>query len=169
MLYIDSKIYADLPGDLIDVSDADIELIKSRRPGDVIGVENGALLLVSDLSARKALKIGEIRGAARAAMTGGIISAVLGAAHTYPTDDDSQKNLNGLVTKSLLPGVSGPFKFWCADSQGVWERREHTVSQIQQLGLAVTAHVIVQQDRYELLLDQVAAAATLSGVAAIAW
>jgi len=82
----------------------------------------------------------------------------LGSSHTYPTGIADQQNITGLVTETLLPGAGDEYKFWCADSLGVWERRAHTLAQIRIVGLAIANHVKANQSKYELKLESIAAA-----------
>jgi len=119
------------------------------------------------LSELKTIKRNEIKNTTQQAIIGGMQSSVLGSVHTYPTSETDQQNLTGLVLEANIDGTGG--KFWCADSNGIWARRVHTAPQIIQLGREVAAHVKAQQDKYELLLQQIEAAQTIQDLENITW
>lgn len=136
-------------------------LVSGNQAGLAIGRDaNGYPALIEPtLDELKALKINDIKNDAITAIIGGIDHDALGSVHHYPTSPTDQANLNGLISRSQLLGDAGvPYKFWCADGNKVWARREHTVAQIQALGLSVASHVITMQDRYEIALSKIAAA-----------
>jgi hypothetical protein len=111
----------------------------------------------------------EIASACRSAIESGIVCAALGSAHTYPTTLTDQHNLAGTVMAAMNAGDKGGlYKFWCADSQGLWARREHTAEQIIAVGEAVRAHVTAQQDRYEQRLAEIDQA-TAETISTITW
>jgi hypothetical protein len=105
-----------------------------------------------------------------AAITAGIDHDALGEFHHYPIQPTDQVNMSGLIARSQLLGVGGePYKFWCADGEGVWARRGHTASQLQAVGLAFSAHVIACQDKYESKLIEINNAAQPTDLDAITW
>jgi hypothetical protein len=105
-----------------------------------------------------------------AAITVGIDHDALGDLHHYPIQPTDQVNMAGLVARAQLLGVGGePYKFWCADGDGTWARRGHTASQLQDVGLAFSAHVIACQDKYESKLIEINNAAQPTDLDAIAW
>ena len=116
----------------------------------------------------KAAKTAEIKAACALAITSGVNSNALGAAHTYPTAQLDQANLNGLITSSLLLNAGDEYNFWCADIGGIWERRTHTKLQIQSVGQAVVNHVIFQQEKYAQKLIEIDTA-TAESLALIFW
>jgi hypothetical protein len=114
----------------------------------------------------KADKIEEIKTDCHDAIVAGIDHE----GYHYPTTETDQINLNGLVTRSRILGAAGePYKFWCADVDGNWARREHTTEQIQAVGIAVAEHVIFKQDQYEAKLTTINNALTPEALALIAW
>lgn len=117
----------------------------------------------------KQLKEKELEQYCKLNIVNGISSNALGQAHTYLTDQTSQMNLTGLVTKSLLDPVGPTYKFWCADANGVFSRIEHTKSQIQTVGIDVANHVISCQDKYAAKLALLASANTANAINAIVW
>ena len=165
------------PDDLINVSDSDRTAALNRLPGETLDVVGGQLVVIPVpvmtaeqlLINAKAGKTNEIKAACDAAIIAGINSSALGQAHSYPTGRDDQLNLNGLVTESLLSGSGDAYKFWCADVNGVWERRVHTKSQIQTVGKAVANHVKEQQEKYEQKLSEIAVASIQTALNAVLW
>ncbi len=124
---------------------------------------------VFDLAAAKTAKAAEIKSACASAIASGITSDVLGSAHSYPTTQLDQANFTSLITSSLLPGAGDKYIFWCADLNGIWERRIHTKLQIQAVGKAVVAHVIFQQEKYGQKLTEINEATDATALALIAW
>ena len=101
-------------------------------------------------------KKAELQNACREHITGGVISSALGSDHTYPTKETDQLNLNGCITESLLndADVNWSTPFWCADANGLWDRRLHTHAQIRTAGTAVAGHVREAQNKLKSLNDQ---------------
>jgi hypothetical protein len=129
-------------------------------------ITNPALTL-ADLKARH---VEIMKTSCVAAITAGIDHDALGDLHHYPIQPTDQINMAGLVARSqLLGAVAEPYKFWCADGAGIWARRGHTVSQIEAVGLAFSAHVIACQDKYESKLIEINNAAQPTDLDAITW
>lgn len=122
-------------------------------------IDNPQPLPIPDAAA---FQIAAHRTSCRDDITGGVISAALGAAHTYPTGETDQLNLSGCVTESLLNDAEPAWvvPFWCADGEGLWDRRIHSHNQIRQVGKDVAAHVRQAQDKLKQLTDQVSAIAS---------
>jgi hypothetical protein len=121
------------------------------------------------LNATKDARRAAMAAACSVAIQAGIVCNALGADHTYPTTLTDQHNLDGTVMAARIDGEEGgPYKFWCADSQGLWARREHTAAQIVAVGKAVRAHVAAQQDRYEQRLAEIDQA-TAETISTITW
>jgi hypothetical protein len=123
------------------------------------------------LAAAQAAKIAELSAACKASIVSGFTSSALGAAYTYPAKDTDQQNLASSVIDSLLAnGAAGwVTPFWCADASGDWEFRAHTAAQIQKVGQDAKAAVLAAMAKNQTLAGQVAAAATVDAVNAIAW
>ncbi len=118
---------------------------------------------------RSALRA-ELVNACQAAITGGYLSAALGAPHTYPSALLDQQNMAASVLDSLLgKPAEWTTPFWCADASGVWSRRPHTVSQIQQAGGDGKAWVVAQQDKLAVLMTALGAAQSPEEIAAVFW
>lgn len=100
----------------------------------------------------------------------GVDSDALGTVHTYPTgiseSHPDQQNLNGCITESILNGADNNWAvpFWCADTAGVWDRRQHSHGQIRKVGLDVALHVRTAQDKLKGLVDSVTAIVADSGM-----
>lgn len=134
----------------------------------MITAQQKAAEALSDAVTAKSTELSE---ACRAHIVGGVISNALGADYTYPTNNTAehpdQQNLNGCVTESLLNGANSSWTvpFWCGDTNGNWDRRDHTHTQIRSVGEAVAAHVRDAQNKLKQLNDQLnttAADATLT-------
>ncbi|MBD9362896.1 DUF4376 domain-containing protein [Methylomonas fluvii] len=128
------------------------------------------LLGVSQVRADKSR---ELRSAAQSAIIGGKQSNALGAMHTYPTTKDDQAFLTARYSKAVALGAAGePYKFMCADAEGVWSRREHTAEQIIAVALAVEGHITDQLNKLDQLIADLSAAEDaedLEAIEAIVW
>jgi hypothetical protein len=105
------------------------------------------------------------------AIVAGFVSSALGSKHVYPCKDKDQNNLNAAVTASLIPGLPSDYTipFWCADEDGDWEMRPHTIDQIRSVGMDGVIHVQTNQTINESLSRLVEGAETLEEVLAIVW
>lgn len=120
------------------------------------------------------LSLNELKAAKREEMSSECHAAIIAGidhdAYRYPTTEKDQLNLNGLVTRSRILGSGGePYKFWCADINGNWVRRDHSAEQIQTVGLAVSHYVIAKQDWYASKLVAIAAASSAEDLDLIIW
>lgn len=119
--------------------------------------DNPPPLSIADYAAAK---LSQIDTLCRAHITGGVVSNALGSGFTYPTNNTAehpdQQNLNALVTSSLLNAADPAWErlFWCADSNGIWDRRPHNHAQIQEVGMDVETHVVDAQNKIKQLSDQ---------------
>jgi hypothetical protein len=88
----------------------------------------------------------------------GFSSSALGTPHMYPSDTNSQLNLNGSITDSYDPTNSPEWvtMFSCVNSEGIWARRMHTSEQIRLVGkeckLLVT-NCLLKKDRLVKLIE----------------
>ncbi len=104
------------------------------------------------------------------ALVSGFQHDALGVIHLYPTTPNDQMNLSISANTAEAYGDStGPYKFWCADENGVWARRPHTAAQIIAVGLALLANGRTLQDHYESKLIELSQATTLEEMEAIQW
>lgn len=87
----------------------------------------------------------------------GLMCDALGQMYMYPMDRDSQTNLTGCVTESLLttdPNWTAPF--WCMNvATGHWDRIQHTIAQMQAVGLAGAQYVRNYQNQLKTKFDAV--------------
>lgn len=103
--------------------------------------------------------VDRIRQNCREAIEAGVLSDALGMPHTYPTSVFDQQNLDSLVLSAFVNGSTAePYKFWCADADGVWVRRSHTSAQIIAVGKVVQQHIAHNQDLWETKLAEIEAA-----------
>jgi hypothetical protein len=163
--------YSYLPEDLIDVLPDDATAALNRKPGESLDVAEGRVVVVSKSFDRvKEEKKADIRADCRNSIIAGIGHDALGAIHHYPTTTEDQSNINALVTLAGINGASSePYKFWCADVDGVWERRNHTTEQIKAVGIAMANHVIAHQNLYETKLADIGAAQSQQELNLIEW
>lgn len=180
---IDSGVVAEIfstDGDIAEMFSADLIWIDCT---DVEGCApgwsyaNGAFSAPNDATSASRLavaqsgKLAEISAACKAAIYAGFTSSALGAPHTYPAKDTDQQNLASSVIDSLLSnGAAGwVTPFWCADASGDWAFRMHSAAQIQKVGQDAKAAVLAAMVKNQTLAGQVAGAATVDAVSAIAW
>ena len=123
------------------------------------------------LAQAKAAQIAIITQACAAAITSGFASSALGRAHTYPSSPTDQTNLVTHVMSSLLPGLPSTWAtpYPCCDANGVWGSKEHTASQIQQVGADWKAFLSSCLLKKRALEDKIKLAKTVGKVQALAW
>ncbi|WP_026601699.1 hypothetical protein [Methylomonas sp. 11b] len=120
------------------------------------------------LSQARLEKTRELRFSAQSTITGGKQCDALGAMHTYPTTKDDQAFLTARYSKAVALGVAGgPYKFMCADSNGVWARRDHSADQIIQVALAVESFITETLNRFDQRVSELNSAATLEAILAV--
>ena len=115
------------------------------------------------LESHRQAKDFELSTACENQITEGFVSSALGAPHTYPSDRDSQTNLIGASRSS-----AGTL-FMCADENGVWERRHHTIGQLQLLiddGIARKQTILAALDERRI---ELAATTTAEEIDAVTW
>jgi hypothetical protein len=137
---------------------------------DHFSIWNGTAWAI-DYALVRAEKIKELRAACAAHIVSGVDHNALGTVHHYPSTKDDQAFLNARFAKSQALGVSGePYKFMCKDSADNWARRDHTAQQINDVALAVEAHVTDALNRLDLLLAQLAKSADdMGAISAVIW
>lgn len=101
----------------------------------------------------------------------GFNSNALGSVHTYPSNDRDQVNLSGTIQKSLLPNSTPTdyYPFLCANADGIWDYRDHTAAQIQQVGIDVYNHTINARVKNATLRHQINQATTQEELNLIIW
>lgn len=127
-------------------------------------VENGSVRAKTILEMQREFAIARMNLACGQSIIAGFLSSALGTPHTYPSDRDSQANLQGQVARSQIIPSAAPFRFMCMDSGGVWARREHSADQIVQVGEALGEWVISRLDRRDAKLIEIAASSNPDSV-----
>jgi hypothetical protein len=119
---------------------------------------------VPGLAVGQAVQIGKLRAGCTATITGGFQSSALGAAHTYASDDASQRNLQAARASGAIPLL-----LMCADLNAVWALFPHIASQVEQVNTDWIAFRQSQQLKLVSLEAQVNAATSISAAQAIVW
>lgn len=159
-----------LDGELATYTEAEMTAKNSLPSGWDWQMPERVAVRTDTLDMAKARKITAFNEACTAAIVAGIESTALGAPHHYPTKQQDQANLVASVADSMLAtDPDWTTKFWCLDEAQVWERRPHTVPQIQQVGKECKAMIQAAMDKNEWLRAQVAAAANQEELDAITW
>lgn len=101
----------------------------------------------------------------------GYISSATGLSYTYPNQLTDQMNLSASITRSQLPSTptDAIFPFKAMDSGGNWAYRNHTATQIQNVGQDAYVFTLEQLEKFTTLAGQVMAAQTVADVQAITW
>ncbi|BBA36630.1 uncharacterized protein sS8_4701 [Methylocaldum marinum] len=174
--FYDSSINPNIPSDARQIaSERHAELLAGQSAGKrIVADDNGDPIAVDppppSLDQVKARKKHVMEKACSAAIEAGIVCNGLGSDHTYPTRLIDQQNMTGqYVTAQTYGTAKAPYKFWCADGEGTWARREHSAEQIITVGDAVIAHVRATHDHYEDKLAEIGNATTAEEVEAIVW
>ena len=113
----------------------------------------------------------EIDSACRSTILGGFTSYALGVEYRYPAKLTDQSNLSGSILASMLPETPTDWvtPFWCADAQGVWAFRTHTITQIQQVGHDAKQAILLAMSKNEQLQTQIALASSIEELNQISW
>lgn len=84
----------------------------------------------------KQTRIAYVNEGAAALLNGGFHSSALGSSHLYPSTQTDQLNLIANVMSSQTPNIPDDWTTLqiCEDDKGIWDRRPHTASEIQQVG-----------------------------------
>ncbi|WP_407364751.1 hypothetical protein [Pseudomonas luteola] len=137
--------------------------------------EGGAFTAPAEetLEDRKSAKFVELDAACAAAIVSGFTSDALGETHTYPSKSTDQTNLTASFADALSALLeddnSWRTPFWCMDSAGIWDMREHTAAQMTAVGKTGKAIILAYQQKNIALQKKVLAAKTAEEVAAITW
>lgn len=132
-----------------------VELVEQSLVESTQEFANGLVVsgVTDSLEAHRKRKSEEIRAACEINIFSGFTCNALGESYLYPAKLTDQSNLVASVTDSLLvtekEGWTTPF--WCADSEGVWEFRNHTVDQIQTVGKAAKASILASMSKNEII------------------
>lgn len=110
------------------------------------------------------LKLIALKEARNAALSGGFVSAALGANHTY--DCASPFDYTNLIGAHL---AGAALNFTCTDGAGVKIDRLHTAAQIAQVFADGVAHVQTHHATYDALRAAVRNAIDEGGVNAVVW
>jgi len=124
--------------------------------------------LTNSLTALKRRKMVEIRTKCEAQIYEGFKCSALGEEFLYPAKSTDQTNLMASVTDSLIepPESNWTTPFWCADEDGVWEFRDHSVAQIQVVGRCGKVAILDAMRRNEIIqrIIQASSEADLQGI-----
>lgn len=151
-----------------DVKDGKWKQVWVNEP---LGKEEIASRLANQLSTKKAELKSTILLACQRAIVGGFTSDALGSTHTYGSDMTDQQNLSANVMSSLMPDVTAEWYTpqLCADSEGVWDYRIHSATQIQQVGKDGKAAIMTYLVKKAQLFSAIESAVLLSQLDEIAW
>lgn len=173
LLDTDSFDYAELPpaSCLLTVTDSQFATASSGTWYVVNGVltqtgpaPSAALLLIQ----AQAVQIAKISADCAVALTAGFSSSALGTAHTYPSQDTDQRNLQNAVSVSIGAASGWTTPVWC-ESGETWSLASHTAAQVQQVNADWLAFRVALQQKYAGLVSQITSAKTISDAKAAAW
>lgn len=102
-----------------------------------------------------------LRQLTRERIEAGFMSAALGEAHFYPSNETDQQNLTANVVSSILPEAGEEWSTLqlCANEGGEWAYRPHTAAQIQQVGRDGKAKILACLTNAAALRAKIEAAA----------
>lgn len=123
------------------------------------------------ISKVKTSKSLEIKAKCQEVIFEGFTSSALGTPHNYPCDDKDQANLAASVLSSLYPGnpTDWTTMFLCQDEDGVWQFRNHNISQIQKVGIDAKDFIMSVRLKNEGLQNMISSALTVEEVSEITW
>lgn len=110
----------------------------------------------------------KVNAACASALATGFTSSALGGAHTYPSEDTDQRNLQSAVSAAAIASPTWTTPIWCA-SGDTWSFASHTAAQVQQVNADWLAHRVAIQQKYAGLIAKINAATSVEEVQAINW
>lgn len=114
------------------------------------------------LAQAQAVQSAIVSAACQSAIVAGFTSSALGAANTYPSDPNTQNNIN---TAAAHGG-----SIWCLSAGATaWAFTSHTAAQALQVQADLNTHTQAEQSTYAGLLAQINTAATVAAVEGVAW
>ncbi|MFS2106645.1 hypothetical protein [Ralstonia sp. Ralssp135] len=116
----------------------------------------------------KAQQATKVSTACVAALITGFTSSALGTPHTYPSQDDDQRNLQSAVSASAVAPSNWTTPIWCANNDA-WSFTAHAAAQIQQVNADWLTHRVAAQQKYADLIARINAATSIEEVQAIEW
>ncbi|MCT7307806.1 DUF4376 domain-containing protein [Ralstonia wenshanensis] len=139
--------------------------ITADADGNPIAVDPISLMTLDQVRAAQAIKASTACGTA---LTSGFPSLALGTTHTYPSQDDDQRNLQSAVSAAIAAPSNWTTPIWCA-SNDAWSFTAHTAAQVQQVNADWLAHRVAAQQKYADLIARINAATNIAEVQAIDW
>lgn len=172
--------YASLPADIITITaQQHIDAVAVMNAGGKLDVVSGAFTITpmpapspdALLVIEKAQAKVRILAQCDNAIVGGFISNALGGAYTYPSKVVDQNNLAANVLSSMYPNLATTWTTpqLCADTNGVWAYKAHSVQAIQQVGTDGKSAIMACLIKNATLQAQITAASTLAALNAIIW
>ncbi len=112
------------------------------------------------LATVQSTKAQAIKAACQAAIAAGFSSSALGSAYSYPSDDNSQRNI------AMAATAGGAL--WC-ETGGIWAMVIHTSAQAKQVQTDLFAMIQRNQSKYAQLVAEIDTATTSEAVEAVSW
>ncbi|PLC42253.1 hypothetical protein C0Q88_09725 [Ralstonia pickettii] len=175
--FYDSAIHGRaIPVDAVEITaDEYTELLIAQSVGKAIAADlNGNPIAVDPISLMtlsevRAAQVAKASIACAAALTTGFTSPALGTVHTYPSQDDDQRNLQSAVSAAIAAPSNWTTPIWCANSNDAWSFTAHTTAQVQQVNADWLAHRVATQQKYADLIARINTATSIAEVQAIDW
>ncbi len=117
------------------------------------------------LAQAQSSQIALLRSACQSAITGGFTSSALGSAYNYPSDSNTQANINSAAGNPS----GGEIRCTLTPTALSWPLVAHTQAQAQTVLTALMAWVNGCQNKLDTLIAQVNAATTVAAVQAVVW
>jgi len=117
--------------------------------------------LAAQLATAQAVQNNILTQACASAIVSGFSSSALGSEYQYPSDVNTQSNID-------RASASGGY-LWCAPASNAWGLVSHTQSQAAQVRTDLWSYIQTQQSKLATLRQQIAAATTVSAVQAVTW
>ncbi|MCO5413700.1 hypothetical protein [Ralstonia mojiangensis] len=161
---IDESKWSTTHAQLMDAQAAG-KRITANADGNPIAVDPLSLMTLDQVRTAQAIKASTV---CASALTTGFTSSALGTPHTYPSQDDDQRNLQSAVSASAVAPSNWTTRIWCANNDA-WSFTAHTAAQIQQVNADWLAHRVAAQQKYADLIARINAANSIEEVQAIDW
>ncbi len=164
-----------IPADAVEVTaDEHQALLSAQAAGKAITADsNGAPIAVDPaslltLAQAQAQRAASVSAACAAALVGGFASSALGSVHTYPSQDNDQRNLLNAAMASQGQPSTWTVSLWCANGT-TWALTAHTAAQVQQVNADWLAFRLAAQQKCADLVAKINAATSISSVETFTW
>lgn len=133
-------------------------------------VYNEKAILTWELNAAKFNKTTELKWSCENSCLAGFTSIATGNILTYPSKLVDQMQIhNAFNAATVIDSSTAVYKLMCANSDGEWSRRDHSLSQLKQVVFDLNVHISNQTTKLDDLLDKIQQSNNIDEITEICW